>query len=68
MKYSEIETIADVKTWLKEHPNHIISSAWQDMILEMERGEQYTLDDFTEEAEYQMFDHAGGLHLDELKS
>jgi hypothetical protein len=64
MKYSEIKTIADVKQWLKEHPNHIISSAWKDMI---EENEEYTLDDFFEESEYQMFSYAGGLHPDEIK-
>lgn len=66
MKYSEIQSIEDVARWLEQHPRHIISAAWKEMLEQMEQ-ETYKLEDFFEEAEYQMFDHAGGLHPDEVK-
>lgn len=76
MRYSDIQSIDDVKQWLVEHPNHIIASAWNDMIYDMDtvdvqtgvNGEDYTLEDFQEEAGYQMFSHAGSLDPDEVNA
>lgn len=68
MKYSDIKSVEDVRGWLLEHPDHIISDAWYDMLNDMDTNgeEPYTLEDFFKAADYQMFGHGGELAPDEV--
>jgi hypothetical protein len=63
-----IETIDDVRRWVKKHPNHIITAAWKDMLSDMdELGEDYNINAFFDEAYCQMSDHVSGLCPNEVK-
>ncbi len=47
IKYSEVQTIEDVRKFVEQHPTHIITSAWEDMLEQIDEfGEEYTIDDF----------------------
>lgn len=52
----EIESVEDARAFVAKKPHHRISLAWQQMLEEMDDyGEEFTVDDFIQEAEYHIF-------------
>ena len=49
-----VETIQDIRRFVRSNPTHPISPAWDDMLFEMDEWEQdYSFDEFRAEAEEQ---------------
>ena len=52
-----IQSIQDIKYFVEQHPEHPISTAWQDMLTDMNRfGEEWSFEGFVDEAEEQASD------------
>jgi len=52
--FREIGSLADVREYVKTH-DEAIAVAWQDMLIDVDEfGEEYTLEDFLEEADMQI--------------
>lgn len=55
MKWQNAQTINDIRKFVRENKNHLITGAWKQMLEDMdEYGEEYTMIDFEEEATIQM--------------
>jgi hypothetical protein len=52
--WRNIETIEDVRVYVKHNPDSGISTAWEDMLVDIDIfGSEHTVDDFLEEADIQ---------------
>lgn len=55
--WRNVETIEDVRLFVKQHKSSGIADAWREMLEDMERfGSEYSMDDFHEEADIQAAD------------
>jgi hypothetical protein len=55
--WRNVETVADVREYVKRHTSSGISDAWKEMLEDIDRfGSKYSMDDFHEEADIQAAD------------
>jgi hypothetical protein len=56
-RWQDVKTIDDVRSFVGTHPDSGISVAWGQMLEDMDEfGDEYSMDDFHEEAETQAYD------------